>query len=107
MKKPATDQGQEELALMSVASHQLFGTRSTLYVKDVKRAWSISEDQVVRLIVSGDLGAINISAKPLAKKGSAEMTPEERKAIPRNHWRIPVSAYDDFIAKRNNLTNPV
>ncbi len=93
---------QEELALSSVAAHRLFATRSTIYVHEVARALSISEQQVIDLIVSGDLVAINISANRGAGQPSAEMTPEARRRVSRTHWRVPVSAYDAFLGRRKS-----
>lgn len=107
MSKPAsTAAHQEELALSSVASHLVFPGRVTLYVSEVAKALSIEPRQVIDLITCGDLVAINISATRAGAKSSDQMTAEERRAISRTHWRIPVSAYDAFIAARNNLQNP-
>ncbi len=98
------DPRQDELALSSVASHSLFPGRSTLYVSEVARALSITPQQVIDLIVCGpDLVGINISANRGGGKPSSEMSAEERGGVPRNHWRIPVSAYDAFLQKRKSL----
>jgi hypothetical protein len=77
--------------------------RRTLYASEVADALSITPRQVVDLIVCGDLVAINISAQRETKivaLSSEEMTAEERRRVPRTHWRVPVSAFDAFIAAR-------
>lgn len=93
---------QEELALSSVAAHTVFPGRTTLYVAEVARALSIEPQQVIDLIVGGDLVAIRISATRGEPQQSSEMTREGRTRIPRAHWRIPVSAYDAFLQARKS-----
>jgi hypothetical protein len=101
--RPAkSNPAQEELALSSVAPHRLFPGRTTLYLAEVAGALSITSRQVADLITGGDLMAINISASRGAGKSSAEMTAEERRKVPRTHWRVPVSAYDAFLQSRRS-----
>lgn len=95
--KSTPDPKQEELALSSVRAHALFPGRTTLYVHEVVRALSLSENQVIDLIESGDLAAVNI-ASGLQSAGN----PNGSKT-PRKYWRIPVSAFDAFVAQRKNL----
>ena len=92
MKTPQVSQ-QEELAFSAIATHALFPGRTTLYVAEVAKALSITEQQVINLIESGDLGAVNISA--------GMKTFVEGK-VPRSHQRIPVSAFDEFVRNRKN-----
>lgn len=104
MSRPGAipDTRQEELALASVRAHALFPGRVTLYLHEVAKALSISERQVVDLIVCGDLLAIGISANRGAGKPSTEMTAAERQRVTRNHWRVPVSAFDAFVNARKS-----
>jgi hypothetical protein len=78
---------QEELPLMSIASHKLFPGRTSLYVSEVARALHISCLQVRNLIEEGKIKGVNIAGKntTLAK-----------------YWRIPVAAYDAFIKENQS-----
>lgn len=79
---------QEELPLFSVLSHNIFPGRSSLYVHEVARALEITTPHVISLINEGLLDAIEVTGK--GNKTSRE------------HWRIPVSAYDAYIRSRRN-----
>jgi hypothetical protein len=79
---------QEELALSTVLSHKLFPGRSSLYVAEVANALEIDEKHVVDLINEGLIDAVEVTGK--GNKSS------------RQHWRIPVSAYDDYVRRRWN-----
>lgn len=79
---------QEELALTTVLSHQLFPGRSSLYVQEVAKALEIDAKHVVDLINEGLLDAIEVTGR--GNKSSRE------------HWRIPVSAYDAYVRRRWN-----
>lgn len=102
-QRRAPHYAQDELALSSVASHAVFPGRTSLYVSEVAKALAIDPRQVVDLIIGGDLVGINISATRGSGKPSDQMSAEERRAVSRTHWRIPVSAYDAFIAARKSL----
>lgn len=80
---------QEELALSAVRSHALFPGRTTLYVYEVSRALQISENQVINLIESGKLAAVNIGNGSKGKR----------------FWRIPVSAFDAYVGSHNSITS--
>ncbi len=97
-RRAAPDPLQEELPLSSIASHSLFPGRTTLYVGEVARALGITDNQVIVHIEAGDLEAVDISrsSKLVGAKGKT----------PRTHWRIPVSAYDAFIARRRASNQP-
>lgn len=96
MNRAKPDPKQEELPLSSVASHQVFPGRTTLYVIEVARVLGMVENQVLDLIESGELEAINI-----ASGLRSDANPSGSKT-PRRYWRIPVSAYDAFIDRRRN-----
>lgn len=99
MSRTATknDPAQEELALSAIKAHALFPGRSTLYVSEVCKALSMSENQVIDLIESGQLAAVDISSG-LKKDGI-----KNGNKTPRAYWRIPVSAFDAFVNARKNL----
>ena len=96
-----TDPAQEELPLSSIAAHTLFPGRTTLYVTEVSRALGMAENQVIDLIESGELEAVNIASKLQAEghSGGSKTT--------RRYWRVPVSAYDVFIARRKATATPL
>lgn len=71
-----------------VLSQKLFPGRTSLMVREVAKALRIDEKHVVSLINEGLLDAIEITGK--GNKSS------------RYHWRIPVSAYDDYIRRRRS-----
>jgi hypothetical protein len=87
-KTPAPAFTQEELPLISVLAHTIFPGRKTLYVFEVADALSITDAHVISLINEGLLDAIEVTGK--GNKTSRE------------HWRIPVSAYDDYLRRRRN-----
>lgn len=94
---PKADAKRERLAPSSFASHTLFPGRTTLYVSEVAKALTMTMQQVVDLIHGGQLLAVDISS---GLKSSSN--PRGNKTA-RSYWRIPVSAFDEFIAKRINL----
>ena len=102
MKRAATLDPQDELALSSVQAHALFPGRSTLYVSEVAKALCITGQQVIDLSVFGDLMGVRIGASRGGAADSAAMTQDERQGTPRAHWRVPVSAFDAFIAARKS-----
>jgi len=59
-----------------------------LMVSEVARALGIDDKQVVSLINEQLLGAVEITGR-----GNVSS---------REHWRIPVAAYDDYIRRRSN-----
>jgi len=77
------------LGLESKLAHRVFPERSMLMVTEVAKALRIDHKQVVALINEGLLGAIEITGR--GNKSSRE------------HWRIPVASYDDYIRRRSNL----
>lgn len=87
---------QDELPLSSIASHRIFPGRTSLYVAEVARALTMTDQQVIDLIEENELHGINI-----ASGLRCETNPKGNKT-PRKFWRIPVSAYDEFIARRRN-----
>lgn len=74
--------------LSSVLSQKLFPGRTRLMVMEVARALRINDKHVVSLINEGLLDAVEITGK--GNKSS------------RGHWRVPVSAYDDYIRRRRS-----
>ena len=96
MKRVGHDPKQEELALSAVQAHALFPGRTTLYVKEVARALSMTEQQVVDLIEGLQLHALDIS--------SGLKSPDNPRGnkTARSYWRIPVSAFDAFVAARKS-----
>ena len=101
MKRP--DPRQDDLALSAVAAHALFPGRTTLYVGEVARALSITEQQVVDLILEylDTAGASGIAAVNIASGLQSAANPRGNKT-PRAYWRIPVSAFDAFVHARKN-----
>jgi hypothetical protein len=80
--------GQDELPLFSVLSHNIFPGRTVLYVHEVAHVLNLSVPHVISLITEGLLDAIEVTGKG--------------NKTTREHWRIPVSAYDDYLRKRRN-----
>jgi hypothetical protein len=76
------------LGLDERLAHKLFPGRSMLMVPEVAEALGITDKQVVSLINEGLLGAVEITGK--GNKTSRE------------HWRIPVASYDDYVRTRSN-----
>jgi hypothetical protein len=74
--------------LAGVLSSKLFPGRTTLFVHEVAKALSISAPQVIDLIAEGLLSAIEITGAGNKSR--------------RQHWRIPASAYDEYLQRRNN-----
>jgi excisionase family DNA binding protein len=62
--------------------------RTVLYVREVAEKLAITEQTVMNMIESGQLGAINIGVG--GKK----------------FWRVPVTEYEKLLRKRNSLLNP-
>lgn len=83
-----SSQAELDLPLASVLSHKRFPGRSMLMTSEVAKALAIAERHVIDLINEGLLDAVEITGK--GNKSSRE------------HWRIPVSAYDDYIRRRHN-----
>ncbi len=79
---------QQELALATVLSHKVFPGRSSLYVHEVAKAIQITVPHVISLIQEGLLDAVEVTGR--GNKTSRE------------HWRVPVSAYDAYILRRWN-----
>ena len=96
-KGAKSDPAQDDLPLSSVSAHKLFPDRVTLYVSEVAHALGIVENQVINLIEAAELGAVNIATD--AQKG--KLPPGTKP--PRSYWRIPVSAFDAFVANRKSL----
>ncbi len=89
MAEPAKlSQSDLDLPLASVLSHKRFPGRSSLMVPEVAKALEIDEKHLISLIDEGLLDAFEITGR--GNKTSRE------------HWRIPVSAYDEYIRRRHN-----
>jgi len=73
----------EEAALRGVRSDRLWPGRTVLYVREVAQALHVTEQHVINLITEGRLRAVNIA--------------NGLKKTRREHWRIPVTAWDLFI----------
>lgn len=82
----ATLNGKTEVRFASLRASTLFPGRHCLYIHEVARALSTSEQHVIDLTESGDLDYVDIR-----KRGSR-----------RQCRRIPVSNYDAFILKGGN-----
>ncbi len=74
--------------IAALLSKNLFPGRTSLMVREVAKSLRIDEKHVVSLINEGLLDAIEITGK--GNKSS------------RYHWRIPVSAYDEYIRRRRS-----
>ncbi len=88
MKGSVPAAGGQEQTLSSVLSRHVFPGRNTVYVHEVANTLRISVPQVISLINEGLLDAVQIT-------GRGNKTTRE-------HWRIPVSAYDEYIRRRRN-----
>jgi hypothetical protein len=85
-----TDQSELSLGLPGMLAHKKFPGRTSLMVPEVAAVLEIDEKQVISLILEGLLGAVEITGR--GNKSSRE------------HWRIPVECYDDYIRRRSNTT---
>lgn len=87
---------QDELALVAVRAHALFPGRTSLRVVEVAKALAMTERQVADLIDEGELVAVDISSGMLSTENP------KGKRTSRSAWRIPVSAFDEFINQRKS-----
>ena len=78
------------LGIENQLAHRVFPNRTMLMVPEVATALGISVPQVISLINDQLLGAVEIS-------GQGNISS-------RQHWRIPVTAYDDYIRRRSNTS---
>lgn len=85
---PSAVNAELALGLPGMLAHKKFPGRTSLMVPEVGDVLEISDNQVITLIAEGLLGAIEITGK--GNKSSRE------------HWRIPVECYDDYIRRRSN-----
>lgn len=76
------------LGLAGMLAHKLFPGRTSLMVPEVAIALEIDEKHVISLINEGLLGAYEVTGR--GNKSSRE------------HWRIPVKSFDDYIERRSN-----
>ena len=83
------DPAQDELALTSVMSHAVFAGRTSLGVGEVAKTLHCTKDHIYDLISEGKIKAVNIGGDPVVAGGT--------NATNRKFWRIPVSAYDQFV----------
>ena len=86
------DHGQGDVALSAVSAAALFPGRLSLRVDEVARVLSISPNHVVDLLQSGEL-----AGEDVARRGEATNA-----KTPRANWRVPVAAFDAFVARRKN-----
>jgi len=84
----SSHQKELELGLPGMLAHKKFPGRTSLMVPEVAVVLEIDDKQVVSLINEGLLGAVEITGR--GNKSSRE------------HWRIPVECYDDYIRRRSN-----
>lgn len=96
-RQTTLDTKQEELALSAVKAHAIFPGRTVLRVAEVAAHLTITEQQVVDLITGGQLLAVDISS------GLKSTDNPKGNRTARAYWRIPVSSFDEFIARRKNL----
>ncbi len=92
-----TDSNSQQVALAAMCGQYLFPGRVNLYVHEVATALQIAENQVIDLIDSGSIAAINIASD--VREGGASRSGR----APRKYWRIPVCAFDAFVSARHNL----
>ncbi len=100
MRRGTIDPLQEELPLSCLHSSKLFPGRTTLYLREVAKALSMTLQQVVDLIEGQQLAAIDIS--------SGAFHPVENpmgNKTDRRFYRVPVAAFDEFVAKRSTLAD--
>lgn len=96
-RRSSIDPKQEELALSAVRAHAIFPGRTTLRVAEVAVQLEITEQQVVDLINGGQLLGVDISS------GLKSCNNPTGNKTARSYWRIPVSAFDEFIARRKSV----
>lgn len=96
-RRTAIDEKQEELALSAVRAHAIFPGRTTLRVAEVAAQLEITEQHVVDLITSGQLLGVDTSS------GLKNANNPTGNKTARSYWRIPVSAFDEFIARRKSV----
>jgi excisionase family DNA binding protein len=65
-----------------------FPGRAVITCREAAQSLSITEQSVMNLIESGQLGAINVGTKG------------------KSFWRIPVTEFEKLLRKRNSLINP-
>jgi hypothetical protein len=93
----------DERTLAGLKAHTLFPQRTTLYVAEVARVLSVTEQQVIDLIheYRDTDGTSGLAAVNIASGRQTTINPRGNRS-PRAHWRIPVSAFDAFIDSRKN-----
>ena len=91
--KPAPSM--DDLPFMSIRASALFAGRTNLKLHEVAKALGCTARHVGDLIQEGKLGGIDVSGRPI-KKGKAS-------AANIRHWRVPVSAYEQFIDLNKSL----
>ena len=77
-----------EQSLSSMRAHRLFPGRTSLYCHEVAKALEITVPQVISLINEGLLVAVEVTGR--GNKSSRE------------HWRIPVGCFDDYVERRRS-----
>lgn len=85
---------QHELALSSVMSHAVFPGRKSLHVREVADALRCTVQHVIDLISEGKIKAVDIAGAPVEAGGTNQTD--------RRFWRIPVSAYDQFLKENQS-----
>jgi hypothetical protein len=92
---------QGELPLSSVDAHRVFGGRTALWLHEVASVLSCTERHVINLIVEFELtgGASGLKGFSIGRAGHKPTTLLQ---TPRNCWRVAVSDYDAFIARRRD-----
>jgi hypothetical protein len=85
---------QHELPLSSVMAHELFPGRAVLMVKEVAHALRCTQQHVINLIEDRKIKAVDLAGAPISLGGTNKTD--------RRFYRIPVSAYDDFIRKNQS-----
>ena len=89
-----------EAPLSSVESHRLFGARTALYPHEIARVLNCTERHVLNLIMDFELTAGASGLKGFSI-GRATRSSSLLKT-PRSCWRVAVSDYDAFIARRRD-----
>ena len=79
----------------SIASREIFQGRTVLRCQEIAAALAITVCHVRDLIDEGRLAAVNIAGQPVK--------PGKHPAAERAQYRIPVSAYDDFISRNKTV----
>jgi hypothetical protein len=108
MKTPP-DPKQEDLLLSSVRPHEKYQYRSSLRLAEVARDLECTERHVINLLEEFELSGGQSGLKgfsiarevtpPKDAESEAEIRERLRK-VPRGCWRVAVSDFDAFIAKR-------